>query len=242
MLLSIVHTYTVLYSKRVRQKDKKWEDGKLRFYEFNNKFEVISEDGMLVAADFYPSEKKFNKDGKPPFEIGSSFVFPNGNLIVEFDDYVGVTNRDVTGAFTKSPLRTKLVIQSPNMPSLNPSEVISRLKIVNSPVGSHVNTSILSKCKLKMEESSQLEPIQLKPGQPESRKPETSLPVSSKPNTSQAVSSEPKIRTLTPLKFEHGPEIYKFANLYKWESRVRRFTRRIAPGSGRVSKLNSHSR
>lgn len=207
MLISVVHTYTVLYSKRVLQKDKKWEDGKLRFYQFNNKFEVISDDGMLVATDFYPSEKKFSKDG-PPFEVGTTLVFPSGNLIVEFDDYVGVTSKDVTAAFTKPPVGARPVqphVRLQALPSLSSCESGSYSKTVNGLLESQVKTSIPGTVGVKVEEF-----------------------------------SKPELMSVLPIKLENKVESPKFANLSKWESRIRRFTKRIAPGSGRVSKLNSH--
>lgn len=202
MLISVVHTYTILYSKRVHQKDKKWEDGKLRFYEFNNKFEVISDDGMRVATDFYPSEKKLRKDG-PPFEVGTTLVLPSGNLIVEFDDYVGVTNRDVTAAFTKTPVEARPVQPQPQI-LLEPIEVISNITTVDGSLRSHVRPPIPRKEVVRVRDL-----------------------------------GKSALRTPSAVKLESKPEVFHFANMDKWESRILRFAKRIEPGSGRVSKLNS---
>lgn len=100
MLISIVHTYSILYSKRVLQKSKSWEDGILKYYEFNKKLEVLSDDGMLVASDFDLKEKKATETG--PFEVGTTSILPNGNLIIEFIDYVGVTRKNLATLMIKS--------------------------------------------------------------------------------------------------------------------------------------------
>lgn len=94
MLLSVVHTYSILYSRRVHQKDKKWADGKFKFYELNNKLEIISDEGMLVASDFLPTERNRVRESGI-FEPGKTFVIPSGIVLVEFIDYLGVSNRNI---------------------------------------------------------------------------------------------------------------------------------------------------
>lgn len=98
-LLSVVHDFRALYSTRVHQKDKRWVDGRLRYYEFNKKIEVLSEEGSLVMSDFYP------QNAKPPlesgvFEDGNTYVLPGGKMVVEFSEYLGCTERDVSKVFS----------------------------------------------------------------------------------------------------------------------------------------------
>lgn len=100
-LISIVHDFAVLYSTRVHQKEKRWSDGRLRFYEFNNKLEIVSEEQALVIVDFYP------KNSKQPMEAGvfsdgNTYTLPNGKMVVEFSEYLGCTERDVSKAFSRS--------------------------------------------------------------------------------------------------------------------------------------------
>lgn len=94
-LRSVVHEYEVLYSTRVVQKEKRWNDGKLRYYEFNRKIEVHSDDNLLVATEFYPHESK-NPITSGAFADGMALMFPSGKLIVEVTGYIGVFERDVT--------------------------------------------------------------------------------------------------------------------------------------------------
>lgn len=98
--MSIVHDFAVLYSSRVHQKDKKWSDGRLKYYEFNKKIEVLSDEGFLVSSDFYPS------GAKPPLESGifedrNTYKLPNGKLVVEFSEYLGCAERDISKLFQK---------------------------------------------------------------------------------------------------------------------------------------------
>lgn len=104
MLTSIVHEFAVLYSSRVHQKDKKWSDGRLKYYEFNRKIEILSDEMILVSSDFYPS------GGKPPlecgvFEDGNTYKLPNGKLVVEFAEYLGCKERDILKMFLKQEVK-----------------------------------------------------------------------------------------------------------------------------------------
>ncbi|QBM89048.1 Protein of unknown function DUF2439 [Metschnikowia aff. pulcherrima] len=105
-LLSIVHEFAVLYSSRVLQKDKRWSDGRLRYYELNNKLEVFSDDMLLVSTDFYPHHAR-----KPletgVFDEGAVYVLPSGKLILEFNEYLGSFERDLSTIFAKRDLAVK---------------------------------------------------------------------------------------------------------------------------------------
>lgn len=50
------HEYSILYSLRVSQRDKKWVDGVLRFYEHNKRVIVLNENDMMIASDYFPSK------------------------------------------------------------------------------------------------------------------------------------------------------------------------------------------
>lgn len=128
MLTSVVHEFSVLYSNRVHQKDKKWSDGRLKYYEFNRKIEILSEEMMLVASDFYPP------GGKPPlesgvFEDGNTYKLPNGKVIVEFAEYLGCKERDILKMFVKLDSKQN---QSTLVPE-RPIKVVSHVK-VESPI------------------------------------------------------------------------------------------------------------
>lgn len=104
---SVVHEYSVLYSTRVIQKDKRWSDGILRFYEFNNKLEILSDEMNLIATDFYPKNKPNPTGGV--FKKGFEYKFSNGKIMLEIDDYIRSYKRDISKLFKKSitPIQQK---------------------------------------------------------------------------------------------------------------------------------------
>lgn len=111
-LTSVVHEYLILYSSRILQKDKRWSDGKLRYYEFNQKIEVCSEELFIVATDFYPPSRKLPLESGA-FEEGKQYQLPSGRLLVEFEEYLGCYMRDVTRAFSKTPERQQNLLPLP---------------------------------------------------------------------------------------------------------------------------------
>lgn len=106
---SVVHDFAVLYSTRVHQKDKKWSDGRLRFYEFNNKMEVYSSEQSIVATDFYPSTSKQPLESGA-FSDGNVYKLPSGKMVLEFEEYLGCSERDISKLFKKAkgtPVKTE---------------------------------------------------------------------------------------------------------------------------------------
>ncbi|CUM53812.1 uncharacterized protein AC631_00248 [Debaryomyces fabryi] len=93
---SIVHEYSILYSNRIIQKDKKWNDGKLKYYEFNNKLEIFNEDGNLIEVDFISEKFKHNLVEQNEFKL------PNNRLIIEIDSKLSSYIRDVSELFKRS--------------------------------------------------------------------------------------------------------------------------------------------
>lgn len=108
---SVVHEYSILYSTRVIQKDKRWNDGVLRFYEFNNKLEILNDHINLIATDFYPKNKKNPTCGV--FKSGFEYKFTNNKIILEIDDYIRSYKRDISKLFKKSTMSPTVVKQEP---------------------------------------------------------------------------------------------------------------------------------
>lgn len=92
---SIVHEYNILYSNRIIQKDKKWNDGKLKYYEFNNKLEIFNEDGNLIEVDFISEKFKHNLVEQNEFKL------PNNRLLIEIDCKLSSYTRDVSELFKR---------------------------------------------------------------------------------------------------------------------------------------------
>lgn len=91
---SIVHEYRVLYSTRIIQKDKKWSDGILRFYELNNKVEIAHPTQLLLVSDFLSGSTDFILN--EVLAIGHEFRLPNRQFVLMVDEKIGVSVRDVS--------------------------------------------------------------------------------------------------------------------------------------------------
>lgn len=83
-MISTVQEYSILYTERVVQKDKRWADGILKHYEFNNKIEIFSEDGILVKSDF----------NNIKFDIGKQYII--NKTLVEVLSHNGKFDRELT--------------------------------------------------------------------------------------------------------------------------------------------------
>lgn len=87
---SIVHEWSVLYTNRIFQRDKKWCDGKLKYYVFNNKVEVSNEDDQLIEVDFITPKFASN------FTDGKQVRLPGNRIIVEIDTHLSTYSRDIS--------------------------------------------------------------------------------------------------------------------------------------------------
>ncbi|KAK6202723.1 uncharacterized protein RJT21DRAFT_118797 [Scheffersomyces amazonensis] len=105
---SVVHEYSVLYSDRILQKDKKWNDGKLRFYELNGKLEVSNSNDNIIASDFFAS-KSNSQIQHNYLRVDNQFKLPNRSLLIEILEIGPVYERDISKSFPKkSPKPLKI--------------------------------------------------------------------------------------------------------------------------------------
>lgn len=118
---SIVHEYSILYSNRIIQKDKKWNDGKLKYYEFNNKLEIFNEDGHLIEVDF------INEKFKQNLAEQNEFKLPNNRLLIEIDCKLASYVRDVSELFKRPGKEAAL-------PPSTKSETIGISRIKYEPI------------------------------------------------------------------------------------------------------------
>ena len=107
---SVVHEYSVLYSNRIIQREKKWNDGIMRYYEFNNKVEVMNGDGHIIETDFVS-----NKFGNHLHE-GKQLRLPSNRILVEIDGKNLKYTRDLSTFFSKERRQLEM---SPRKPSLS---------------------------------------------------------------------------------------------------------------------------
>ncbi|CAH2353716.1 hypothetical protein CLIB1423_12S01354 [[Candida] railenensis] len=100
-MTSIVKEFSVLYSNRVHQKTKNWKDGNLKYYLFNNRIDVHSESGEMIASDFFPPNKSREKIEEEYLSSGNQFKLPNAPILVEIDEKTGEYERDISIMFKK---------------------------------------------------------------------------------------------------------------------------------------------
>ncbi|RLV93026.1 hypothetical protein JA1_002787 [Spathaspora sp. JA1] len=93
--ISIVHEFQVLFSNRIRQKDKKWNDGKLQFYEFNNKLQLFNQENYLISTDFI-RDKPISFILNTILVEDNEFTMPNNKYMLQIQDKIGVVERDIT--------------------------------------------------------------------------------------------------------------------------------------------------
>lgn len=101
MKTSIFKEYTVLYTTRIHQKTKNWQDGRLKYYHFNNRIDITNEDGHIVCSDFFSPSKPRDKIECEYLVPGHQFKTPNGSMLIEVDEMSGVHERDISAMFKK---------------------------------------------------------------------------------------------------------------------------------------------
>lgn len=103
---SIVHEFSILYSDRIFQKDKRWNDGKLKFYEINNKIEILNDDNILIMSDFFETRNKVDVLRTKLYE-GNLFKLHNNKLLIEIVDKLLIYERDVSKSFKGGSNKTE---------------------------------------------------------------------------------------------------------------------------------------
>ncbi|ODV80137.1 uncharacterized protein CANTADRAFT_48906 [Suhomyces tanzawaensis NRRL Y-17324] len=99
-LESIVHEFTILYSNRIHQKDKKWNDGRLKYYEFNGKIEILNDDDNIISTDFVQT-KNHKQVLATKLAVNNQFKLTNNKLVIEVTDQGATYTRDITNSFKK---------------------------------------------------------------------------------------------------------------------------------------------
>ncbi|CAK7897808.1 hypothetical protein CAAN3_03S07558 [[Candida] anglica] len=99
---SVVQEYSILYSSRLKQKSKNWQDGILKFYHFNNRIDIHNGEGHLIASDFFPPSRLPSRIETEYLKEGNEFKLPNGNILIEMDEKLECYERDVSNMFKRT--------------------------------------------------------------------------------------------------------------------------------------------
>lgn len=133
---SVIHEYEILYTTRIQQKSKNWNDGKLAFYEFNKKIEIHNDDGMLLATDFYRS-RLISSVLNSVLVDNSEFRLPNANYLIQIQDKIRVFEREVNlrAKTSDSQKVEKLATKNESVPKRD--TIISKSPSLGHPSMSH---------------------------------------------------------------------------------------------------------
>jgi hypothetical protein len=93
-IISEMLEYTVLYTYNVVQKHKSWNDGKLKYYKFNNKVQVHTLCGVLVTEQFMRNTIHLQNG-----HWGESFKV--GSILVQIEELISEAQRDIAPVFRK---------------------------------------------------------------------------------------------------------------------------------------------
>lgn len=94
-LLSHISEYEVMYTAQVTQKIKKWCDGKLKYYKFNNKVEIFNNLNILVGSSFLKNDKLLDKNRW-------GYEFKARGLLITIECLLNEVTRDISKVFNHS--------------------------------------------------------------------------------------------------------------------------------------------
>lgn len=91
---SVVHEFIVLYTDRVYDKNKRWFDGTLRFFELNGKIQLQNLEGNVVSEDY--TFRSTNDVLQKLLVPSKKYTFQNKTVIVDVLEKSSTTVRDVS--------------------------------------------------------------------------------------------------------------------------------------------------
>lgn len=200
-MLSEIDEYTILFTTRVHQKQKSWQDGLMKHYKLNNKIEILNDDGVIVSSEFRKVSFVLDEQyviGKVMIEILSLNESYTREVTIKKEKDTGVVIK--TGPRVVKPespqvkSEPKKLLKAPSLPlkhTIKPMTAgLSRNYTQSSPRG----TKSIS-VKAEPQQKSQQKPHQ-KPQQ----KPQISV---------TPTESTPTVQPKTPLKFKIVEPIIK---------------------------------
>ncbi|CAL9728908.1 hypothetical protein MOUN0_F01486 [Monosporozyma unispora] len=107
-MLSHVVEYSCQYSDQVRKKQKIWHDGKLKYFQINNRFMLYTEDNVMLSSSFVTNSKEvsayLDEEGFEITEhkIFGSFVIVINEIIAEYDREIRHIKTTTAPSFTNN--------------------------------------------------------------------------------------------------------------------------------------------
>ncbi|CAI4062732.1 hypothetical protein N7582_002205 [Saccharomyces uvarum] len=142
-MLSHIVEYECQYTDQIYKKRKIWHDGKLKYFQINNRFMLYTEkDNILLTSEFKTSSKELkailNPEGFDIEEhrIFSQFLVIISGIIDEYDRDIQVTASHVRTDPPIMPVQKKQPVSSECVPTLNhistPREIHSNTRVIVS--------------------------------------------------------------------------------------------------------------
>lgn len=102
-----------MYTHNIVQKLKKWNDGQLKYFKFNNKAQIFNQDSILITQQFLQNDKQLQESN-----WGNEFKV--GGVLIIIDSMISESERDLTKVFKKKGTATpkaKIIYSKPQIPS-----------------------------------------------------------------------------------------------------------------------------
>ncbi|CAI4062242.1 hypothetical protein SKDZ_07G2940 [Saccharomyces kudriavzevii ZP591] len=142
-MLSHIVEYECQYTDQLYKKRKIWHDGRLKYFQINNKFTLYTEkDNILLASEFKTNSKELRGILNPEgFDIEEHRVFSQflviiSSIIEEYDRDIQVTASHVRTDVPNSSLQRQQLVISQGVPTLNHTstarEIHPKRKVVTS--------------------------------------------------------------------------------------------------------------
>ena len=125
-----VAEFRCLYTPDIRKKQKKWQDGYLKFHSFNNRVMVYDQARNFLGDTYYKDSNELHE--------GDELTLDKG-VMVEVADAMGVTQTDLTPLFDKKPKETHPPSAPPRR--FQPPSQVARLQAARSINSNNSNKS-----------------------------------------------------------------------------------------------------
>lgn len=101
-LISEIQEYSIMFTYNITQKLKKWNDGTLKFYKFNNKVQVFNDQSILISQEFLKNDRNLQEE-----QWGSEVKM--GGVLVMIDSMLSESKREISGLFEKNKDQGKVI-------------------------------------------------------------------------------------------------------------------------------------
>ena len=108
-MISRVVEYSCQYSEQVRKKHKAWQDGKLKFYEANNRFLLYNEDSNTMLYSTFITNSKIVAAILNPQGFGTSEHKIFGRAVVIITDVLREYKKEVRSQLAGGSLKTDVI-------------------------------------------------------------------------------------------------------------------------------------